>query len=403
MGNMIDYLKQRGSFSLEKEPFNEVDSLVLCQLTYLNYQRFVPDLAAEKTSVSIQDIYRDPQRDHILDDYWYRENNKELFELAAESVRFRGLKMNYYVNIIDEEEQSQFSAMTYFLEDGSVYIAYRGTDATIVGWKEDLNLAFSKPVQGQYLAVDYMERVVRLSENETGRGFYAGGHSKGGNLAVYAAMNCAPEVRDRLIRVFSNDGPGFRPEILKQGKYDEIADRLCKFVPRSSIVGTMLEAQRDYEVIESTGIGFGQHNTYTWKVENGAFLRAANMSPQKIRMDAVFNEWVLSLNQEELHTFVDTFYEVIEASEASNVFEFGADWKNCLQNVFEAAREVDEDTKNAISGVIHALFELSRERKREEVSERVKEFWEEVKDKNVKNAKKIKKAVKTVDRNHKSR
>ena len=190
--------------------------------------------------------------------------------------------MNYYVNIINEEEQTQFCAMTYVLEDKNIYLAYRGTDATIVGWKEDLNLAFSRPLNSQKLATEYMNQVAGYIAGE----FYAGGHSKGGNLAVYAAMNCKEETREKLLRVFNHDGPGFRPEIRQQGHYEEIKDRIVKFIPRSSLVGTILEDQRDFEILESYGVGMLQHNAYSWKVEGNAFVRAQNMSQGKLRRDA---------------------------------------------------------------------------------------------------------------------
>lgn len=374
MENIIDYVKNWGKYSLLEVPFNEVDSLVLCQLVYLHYGRFVPGLDERNMPVDIQSIYTHPDRDRILDDYWYRENNKELFAAVAESKRFCKLKMNYYVDIINEQEQTQFSAMTYILEDKNVYIAYGGTDATIVGWKEDLNLAFSKPLHSQYLAVEYMDRVAGYVAGS----FYAGGHSKGGNLAVYAAMNCKPKTREKLLKIFNNDGPGFRPEIKAQGKYEEITDRMVKFIPRSSLVGTLLEDQEDFIVVESRGVGLLQHNAYSWKTENGTFVRAKNMTEGKIMRDAALNEWILSLTQEETHAFVDTLYEVITASEASNVFEFGADWKNCLQSVFEAAKGIDETTKKAISKIIRSLFEITGEKAAMELYEKREELKKEV-------------------------
>ena len=370
MGNIIDYVEEYGKYSLLERPFNEVDSLVLCQLTYLSYGEFVPGIKEEGHPVSIQLIYRHPGRDKILDDYWYRQNNKTLFEAVARSRRFGTLKMNYYVNIINEGEQTQFCAMTYVLEDKNIYLAYRGTDATIVGWKEDLNLAFSKPLNSQKLATEYMNQVAGYIAGE----FYAGGHSKGGNLAVYAAMNCKEETREKLLRVFNHDGPGFRPEIRQQGHYEEIKDRIVKFIPRSSLVGTILEDQRDFEILESYGVGMLQHNAYSWKVEGNAFVRAQNMSQGKLRRDAALNEWILSLTEEETHAFVDTLYEVVAASEASNVFQFGADWKKCLQHVLEAAREVDDDTKKAIMGIIRSLFEISGEKAAEEFQEKKEEL-----------------------------
>lgn len=357
MENIISYIKDWGRYPLSERPFNEVDSLILCQLVYLNYEKFVPGWEDKKEPVSIQSIYSHPERDVILDDYWYRQNNKEMFAALAESVRFGRLKMNAYVNVINEEEETQFSAMTYFLEDGSIYVAYRGTDATLVGWKEDLNLAFSKPLPSQYLAVKYLEKAAEAF----GGNFYVGGHSKGGNLAVYAAMNCREETRKRLIKVFNNDGPGFRPEIREQGNYSAIEDRVIKFIPRSSLVGMILENHGTYEIVESRGIGTFQHNTYSWKIKDGTIVRAKNMTSAKIKRDAALNEWILSLSEEEIHLFIDTLYDVISASKASDVFEFGADLKKSLQNVALAAREVDDSTRKTLQRMIRSLFETMLE------------------------------------------
>lgn len=354
MENIIDYVREWGEYSFTERPLNEVDSLVLCQLSYLNYGKFVPGLEKRNAPVSIRCIYESPERDCILEGYWYQEENKELFEEAANSIRFGTLKMNYYVNIVNEEQETQFSAITFILGDKSVYIAYRGTDATIVGWKEDLNLAFSKPIHSQYLATEYMERVASYIAGD----FYTGGHSKGGNLAVYAAMNCGERTREKIIRIYNNDGPGFRPEIRSQGNFEAIQDRLVKFIPRSSLVGMILEDHCEYEIVESRSVGLLQHNSYSWKVQDGTFLRAENMTDRKLLRDAALNEWILSLSEDEIHTFVDTLYEVVSASEASDVFEFGADWKKCLQSVLAAAREVNDATKKAIHKITRSLFEI---------------------------------------------
>lgn len=362
MGNIIDYVKKCGEHTFLEQPLNEVDSLVLCQLVYLNYEKFVPSIEKRNAPVSIQSIFEHPDRDRILDDYWYRENNKELFAAAAQSVRFGSLKMNYYVNIINEDQETQFSAMTYVLEDKNIYIAYRGTDANIVGWKEDMNLAFSKPLHAQQLAVEYMDKVAGYVAGD----FYAGGHSKGGNLAVYAAMNCAERTREKLLKVYNHDGPGFRPEIREQGNFQAIADRVVKFIPRSSLVGMILEDHCDYEIVESKGIGTLQHNAYSWKVRENAFIRAKNMTSSKIMRDAALNEWILSLTEEETHAFVDTLYEVVSASEASNVFEFGADWKKSLQNIAAAAKELDDTTKKGIQKTARAFFDILLENMKSE-------------------------------------
>ncbi len=381
MGNIIDYVKDWGKYSMLERPLNEVDSLVLSQLVYLHYEKFVPGLEERNSPVSIKSIYESPDWEIILDNYWYREDNTSLFTEAAKSVRFGSLKMNYYVNIINEGEETQFSAMTYILEDKNIYIAYRGTDANIIGWKEDFNLAFSKPLHSQYLAAEYMDRVAGY----IGGDFYAGGHSKGGNLVVYAAMNCKPEARRKILQIFNHDGPGFRPEIREKGHYEEIADRVHKYIPHSSIVGMLLEDHSDYEVVESKGIGLLQHNAYSWKIDGNAFIRSQGMTEGRKIRDAALNEWVLSMSEEQTHAFVDTLYEVVSASEASNVFQFGAEWKKSLQNVFEAARGIDDETKKAILKIVKSLFDITGERTVKEIQ------------------KKFTNHTKTVDRSHKNR
>lgn len=375
MENMIDYVREFGKFDFSCKEFNEVDSLVLCQLVYLNFRGFVPGWEEDAGPVGIRDIYAHPQREKILEDYWYRENNRELFAAMAESVRFGSLRMNYYVNIVREEDETQFSAMTYILGDKSVYLAYRGTDANMVGWKEDCNLAFSKPIHSQYLSVEYMHRVA----GRVAGGFYAGGHSKGGNLAVYAAMNCGDGIRDRILHVYNHDGPGFRPEIRRQGNYEAVRDRISKFVPKSSVVGMILEDHTDYEVVESKGVGLFQHNAYSWKIKDGHFVRARNMAEGKLVRDAAVNEWILSLSQEEIHAFVDTLYQVVCASQARNLFQLGSDMKKSVQSMLEAARDVDEDTRRTIQKILRSLIEIMGERTAEELLEKSREFREEMK------------------------
>lgn len=357
MKNIIDYVKEYGIHTFSECPLNEVDSLVLSQMAYLNYKLFVPGIEEYNSPVSIQSIFHHPDRDKILEGYWYKEENMALFTAAAQSVRFGSLKLNYYVNVVNEDKEVQFSAVTYVLEDKNVFIAYRGTDATLIGWKEDFNLAFSSPVYSQKLSLKYMEQVAGF----IGGSFYAGGHSKGGNLAMYAAMNCSEDVRKRLIRVYSNDGPGFRPEILEAGNYEAIANRAVKFIPRSSVVGMILESQKHYEVVESHGIGMLQHNSFSWKVEGDSFVRAKNMTESKLFRDAAMNEWILSLSEEELHSFIDTFYQVIASTEAKDVFQLGANWKKSMQQIGEALREIDAETAKVIKKIFHALFDTARD------------------------------------------
>ncbi len=374
MGTILDYFKEYGDYTFSEKPLNEVDSLVLCQFSYLKFDGMVPSLEERKEPVSIKYLDGCQDKEKLFADERYRENNTALFKGMLESIRFSTLRMNYYVNRIKTETETQFSAVTFFLEDGSVYVAYRGTDETIIGWKEDLNLAFSEPVAGQLMSVGYLDRAAALFE----RPFYMGGHSKGGNFAVFAAMNCKKEIQDQIIKIYSHDGPGFRPEIREQGHYERIADRVMKIIPHSSLVGMLLESHAaGYMVVESKSFGLLQHDPYTWLVKEDGFVKVKDVYKRRKFMDETLNEWILSMDEEHIRSFVDTLYEVVSASKAVTLIDFTADWKRNMTAVVNALKELDGETASMIKKIIASLFELTGERAKEEIKEGLQERAEE--------------------------
>lgn len=385
MENIIDYVKTYGRNSLAQKPFNEVDSLVLSQLAYLNFKPFVKAPEEKGVAVPIRNILATERMEELLEGYWYKDKNEELFRALAASRRFGSMTLQNHVNRIEEETDMQFAAVTCFLEEGICYVAYRGTDATIIGWKEDLNLALSEPSKGQRLAVEYLTGVAEQTET----GIYVGGHSKGGNLAAYAAMNCAPKVRERLIAVYNHDGPGFRPEVFAKGHYEELRDRMFKYIPKSSIVGVIMETGEDCEIIESHSIGAMQHCAYNWKIREDHFVCVEDRTSFKKMQDAAFNQWILSLSQEQLHVFADTLYDVITASGAADVFAFGGDLKGSIARSYEAVRDLDEETREAIHAILHALYRAAGEKFHEEFLLR----WEEAKNKMKEKKEKSRKVV----------
>lgn len=363
METIIDYLEKYGDVSLLEKPFNDVDSLVLCQFSYLKFDGLVPGAGEKKPFLSLEELVQRECEGNLFADERYEKDNRALMEGILSGKRFGTLRLNYYVNEIDTEKETQFSAVTFALSDDSFYVAFRGTDETIVGWKEDFNLAFSDPVQGQLSSVDYLDFVGRQLEGI----LYTGGHSKGGNLAVYAAMNCDKKIQDRILRIYSHDGPGFRPEILQKCGYSRIADRIVKILPHSSLVGMLLESHENYQVVESKTFGLMQHNPYTWRVEDDHFLYVEDIYSGRKFMDRTLNEWILSMDEEEIHAFVDTLFTVIEASEADNLIDFTADLKKSMNGVLAAIKEVDEPTKEAVKKIIRSLFEMASERAKREI------------------------------------
>lgn len=363
MGTILDYLKEYRDYTLEEKPFSDVDSLVLSQFAYLKFDGMVPALGENKPMVTIYDLVNHESYDHLYADERYREDNMALFLGVYRSKRFGGLKIGNYVNRIELERETQFSAVTFRLSNGIFYAAFRGTDENIVGWKEDLNLAFSEPVPGQLMSVEYLEKTAESIPGE----FYVGGHSKGGNLAVYSAMNCKPEVRQRIMKIYDHDGPGFRPEVKQKSAYQEIESRIHKTVPRSSLVGMLLYTDGAYQVVESKTIGVAQHNPYTWLVDGDRFHIVEEIRAGRRFMDDALNEWILSLSQEQMHTFVDTFYQIVLASETDNLIDFTENWFRSLQKIGAALKEVDSQTAKMIIQIMKMLFEIVSSNAKERV------------------------------------
>ena len=319
---------------------------------------------SERPGVTLESLKEHPDFEKLFADVRYEKPNRALYERMVQGKRFRNLELNYYVNVIEERWETQFSAVTFTLGDGSRYVAYRGTDETIVGWKEDFNMAFLTPVPGQAISVEYLNRVA----GRFGGPLYVGGHSKGGNLAVYSAMNCNPDIQDRILKIYSMDGPGFRPEVLRECDYGKIADRVVKILPNSSLVGMMFESGMYFQVVKSKTFGLLQHDPYTWLVTGNHLVRADRLYERRQQMDNNLNQWILSLNEQQLRTFVDTLYQVITASQADNLIDFTAEWKKSMNGVIAALKEVDEETVEALKEIVGSLFEIARENRKKQVA-----------------------------------
>ncbi len=375
MGTILDYLKEYGQVPLTKEPLNEVDSLILCQFAYLKFDGMVPDVKENKPSVTLQELAVHEDYEKLFKNVWFEKSNKKMFEGMLSSRRFQNLKLNCYVNIIETEWETQFSAITILLDDGTIYIAYRGTDENIVGWKEDLNMAFLDPIPGQSYSVKYLNMVV----GKLHQPFYIGGHSKGGNLAMYAAMNCPKEVQDRIIKVYNMDGPGFRPKVLEKYGYAAIEDKTVKILPHSSLVGMIFEQGMDYRVVKSRALGLLQHDPFSWGVKFGRFVDMEHVFEGQKFMNDTLNEWILSLDEEKSRVFVDTLYQVISASQKDNLIDFSADWMASLTGMAAAVKEVDEETRQMIGEALKALFQVTQLRVREEITRKPKEIIQNIK------------------------
>ena len=336
MSNLLDYLSWRGDLRLTESGFNSVDNLILSVLAYADLGGIVP----EQGSIRLEDAatrYRTEGRDqsHQACD------PRAALEAAAVSNRFRNTRLSDYVNQVDPERQVQFAAISYTLDDGSVYVAFRGTDNSIVGWREDFNMGYIQETPGQSAAVDYLKRAAQ----DTDAPLMVGGHSKGGNFAVYASVRCGRDVQQRICRIYNNDGPGFFGNFIATEEYQQILDRLYPILPESSLIGMLLSSGKEGQIVRSSASGFQQHNPYTWQVLGSDFETLESRSGTSIFMDEALDRWIDGMSEKQREHFVSAVFDSLQASGASTLSELNANRKVTYNAVLKAAAGLDSETQ----------------------------------------------------------
>jgi len=271
MANLFDYLQWRGDIPLREDPFAEVDNLVLAELAYTRFQEIVP---GDGRRVSLQEahdaFFSRHTREEILAAKSFTARAPLLMPDMLSGKRFRDLELCCYVDEVDKEQDLQMSAIAFLLPDGTAYLAFRGTDGTLVGWKEDFNFSFQPETEGQRRAVAWLNRVGASLPGP----LRVGGHSKGGNFATYASAFCERSIQDRILQVYSNDGPGFRQEVTEKEGYLRILDRVFSIIPDTSVIGLMFSGKVRHHVVSSSASGILQHDALTWNVRRNRFVPA---------------------------------------------------------------------------------------------------------------------------------
>ena len=357
MSHIVSYIKRQKENTFKEVPFNEVDALVLAQFIYPKWDGIIPAISEKREAVCLCEIAENLDFAHVFLDERYRKDNVELFEAMVESKRFARMRMNYFSDITSVLAETQFSAMTVFLEDGPTVIIYRGTDETMVGWKEDFNMAFKEPVTGQSLSALYLQQVSELVEGN----YIVLGHSKGGNFAVYASMNVEEKIQNRIESVYSFDSPGFRPEILESVDFNKIKNRIHKFLPHSSIFGMLLQSKEDFQVVECFSIGILQHNPYNWQVSGNEFKKVEKLDRGSVFLNETYNEWIYGLSDEELHAYSEIWYQIMQEANITTMLEFAKEPGKSLIHLIDAIRETDDKTKEMVKELAHGLIEVAKE------------------------------------------
>ena len=351
--NIIDYVWERQE-SFEELPLNRVDSLVLSQLCYFQLPTSAED-AWGWEGLPIHDLWRSDWLDEMCGHMYDPPGAKRLVAALAASPRFRDVLVFGYVMQIDHLSEMQFSAMSFGIASDETYVAFRGTDNTIVGWKENLNMAFQVQVPSQAQAVRYVER---LAERVPGM-LWVGGHSKGGNMAIYTGMTCAPEVRARMACCFSHDGPGFTAVTRSELEPDGPHVPLDKTVPKSSVFGMLFDQEdQDARIVRSASSGFAQHDPLSWEVEGCEFVFEERLGRTASYVDSSLNAWIRRATLAERQRFVEAVFSIMEAPDERYTHDIRTKWRTTVPTMVSAAVNLEPTERDVL---VRKALELIRE------------------------------------------
>ena len=357
MANLLDYLDWRGDLTLEQSPFNEVDNLILAELSFVDFKDIVPAPGAGE-SVNLREaaeafFAKFPEGEKIDMGVLVPDAIPDMLRKMADSRRFGDMKLNCFVDHLDVGKGEQFAALAVETGDRTLYLSFRGTDDTLAGWKEDFELACMPEVPAQKKALDYVRDVARQFPRKKLR---LGGHSKGGNLAVYAGVFCPESVQRRIIAVWSNDGPGFHTDLLDLPEHQRVAERIYSIVPKSSVVGMLLEHEEDYTVVDSDQLGFMQHDGFSWQVMGDHFVTLRQVTRQAHLSDQELRKWVHGLSVEQREAFVSAMFDVLTASGAVTLTDLKDGSFKAAGASIKAMKDLDKETRDGLWDFLAILF-----------------------------------------------
>jgi len=351
MATIYNYLKQNCQDTFKERPLTEVDSLVLSQVSYFNVNSYFPKLKNKEKSKSLSQIKRAIKEDENLD-FYHMENAKSYQKISKAffsrtNRRFKHTRVNYFVSKLKDDPAIQFSAMCFFLDDDSVYIAFRGSDGTMTGYKEDFNMSFKTTVPGQTASVKYLNKVMKLIPSNYK--IYLGGHSKGGNFAKYAAIYTSRENQNRITGIFDHDGPGFMENIFETPAFLNIKDKLHRSLPEGSVVGLLLNNYPKYTIVSNPANNvLEQHFISFWEIDGTKFKTKPCLNKLADSQRVGVNQWLLKLEPETREKFVDALFSIFGDSELVSVQDMKTNTIPRIGKLLKSYSSISKENKKLI-------------------------------------------------------
>lgn len=349
--NIIDYLSWRGDLSFSASPFNEIDNLIICQMAYSEIDPYFKD----KDVYAIKEL-----ADLFFKDHTYEEIKKSksfvgqapfVLEAMGKSVRFKDAKVHDFVSLIDDKTTEQFCCFMVDLGDKTTYVAFRGTDDTLVGWHEDFCLSY-KIIPAQKAAKKYL-----LEHLKNKRKYRIGGHSKGGSLAVYGALSVFKKYKN-ILKIYSNDGPGLNKKVLSQEEinaYEILKNKILKIVPEFDIFGVLFSSNKNTIVIKSDAFTIMQHDALSWQVEGINFVKG-ELSEESKMIKKAFKDFLASVGEKECEEFCDELFLALDKADIKNMSDFATGGIPVLVKTISRLNDMNKADKKFGTKLIASLM-----------------------------------------------
>ena len=342
--NIIDYIKKNKNHTFKELPFNEVDNLILSLLTYIDFTDIVP--AFKKGKITLKEAAEKISDKKKSFRGLFISNTFKMVQIMKDSKRYQDILLYNYMKIVNSD--MQFGAMTMKLPDKSIYISFAGTDSSIIGWEEDFKMTYLYPGASQKYASIYLNKAIGLLD----KNIRIGGHSKGGNLSICAAMNARFFIKRKIKEITNFDGPGFLKKEIESKAYKKIESKIKMFIPKESIIGMFLYNTPDYIVVKSKGLNIFQHDAFNWQCKNNALIRD-NQSKRSKNLQKKLTKKLEEMKTNERVNLVTNLFNIFKKINIKDTKEIK------LKEIFKLIKEfqkLDKETQNLLTELLIIIF-----------------------------------------------
>ena len=361
MDNIYTYMDWRGDLSFTQDEWNEVDSIIFAQMVYVRFENIKninwdEGITIRNVCKELRKIYKiKGDSNHFSSENSLEERSMNVLLRMGQINRYKDLLLTNFSSNFNEEAQEQYASITIHINKDLMVIAYRGTDDSLVGWKEDFNMFFMENVPAQISARNYADFVISTYRKKC----LLTGHSKGGNLAVYSAVRANSKSQLKMIGIYNHDGPGFLDAMIEDRHYQKMLPKIVTIIPESSIVGRLLEHQEDSIIVRSSQNGRMQHDATSWEVKGKEFVRIPDTSKSSKLWDAAISSWLRAMSKEQLQVTVDALFSILTAAEMETKSDLSKDFLKKLPVMLKAMKELDVEAREYLTKTINVFWKES--------------------------------------------